>query len=72
MSQAWGKEEGGCRMKTTAICKFDGKAILLTGEDGDGLIPLEFNNYEQLKSYCAVMGIQIEIEHYHQAGINHG
>ena len=60
-------------MKTTAICKFDGTAVLIVDYKS-----LDFNNYEALENYCKENGIKIEISHWHPASglrmerVNHG
>jgi len=50
-------------MKTTAICRFDGTAVLLW----NGLVKHEFSDMEELRKMCRENNIEIEIEHWHPA-----
>ena len=52
-------------MKTTAICRFDGTAVLLW----NGLVKHDFNNMEKLRKMCKENDIKIEIKHLHPAGV---
>lgn len=51
-------------MKTTAICRFDGTAILhVDNED------VEFENYEKLEKYADEKEIKLQIVHFHPGGL---
>jgi hypothetical protein len=49
-------------MKITAICRFDGTAILIN--NGESLF---FESYEKLQKYCEEKEIKIEVQHFHPA-----
>ena len=49
-------------MKTTAICRFDGTAVLILDYKF-----LDFDNYETLDNYCKKYRVKVEISHWHPA-----